>query len=174
MYLNYNNVEQHKSFTHRTESERRFVMRTSKQEDISKIIELMNICFKDELEDGMELPTPSLLTAKIDKKEIILLIEEEGSKLIGFALIQAETIEKPAVILMLAVDPSYRGNGIGTRLLEACLDVSKENEWKKIKVYTRPWNVPIRKLMARFEFVPEGYLRKEFLNEDLILYSLFR
>ena len=149
-------------------------MRTSKQEDISKVIELMNICFKDEIEDGMELPTPSLLTAKTEKDEVIVLVEEEETKLIAFALIQAETTEKPAQIHMLAVDPSYRGNGIGTRLLESCLDVSREKDWKKVKIYTRPWNVPMRKLMARFEFIPEGYLRKEFLNEDLILYSFFR
>ena len=149
-------------------------MRTANQGDISKVIELMNICFKDEIEDGMELPTPSLLTAKTEKEEVIVLVEEEETKLIAFALIQAETTEKPAQIHMLAVDPSYRGNGIGTRLLESCLDVAREKDWKKIKFYTRPWNVPIRKLMARFEFIPEGYLRKEFLNEDLILYSFFR
>ncbi|MHA2244703.1 MAG: GNAT family N-acetyltransferase [Candidatus Hodarchaeales archaeon] len=149
-------------------------MRTSKQEDISKVIELMNVCFKDEIEDGMELPTPSLLSAKTEKEEVILLVEEEETKLIAFALIQAESIEKPALIRMLAVDPSYRGNGIGTRLLESCLDVAREKDWEKIKFYTRPWNLPMRKLMARFEFIPEGYLRKEFLNEDLILYSFFR
>ena len=149
-------------------------MRTSKQEDISKVIELMNICFKDEIEDGMELPTPSLLTAKTEKEEVILLVEEEETKIIAFALIQAGTTEKPAQIHLLAVDPGYRGNGIGTRLLESCLDVAREKDWEKIKIYSRPWNLPMRKLMARFEFIPEGYLRKEFLNEDLILYSFFR
>lgn len=149
-------------------------MRTSKQEDISKVIELITICFKDEIEGGMELPTPSLLTSKIDKDEVILLVEEEDTKLIAFALIQAEAIEHPAQIHLLAVDPGYRGNGIGTRLLEACLDVARENDWSKMKILMRPWNVPMRKLMARFEFIPEGYLRKEFLNEDLILYSYFR
>ncbi len=149
-------------------------MRTSKQEDISKVIELMTICFKDEIESGMQLPTPSLLTSRIEKEEVILLVEEEDNKLIAFALIQAETKEHPSQIHMLAVDPSYRGNGIGTRLIEACLDLSRKNDWSKVKIYTRPWNVPMRKIIAHFEFLPEGYLRKEFLNKDLILYSFFR
>lgn len=149
-------------------------MRTPTQEDISKVLELMNICFKDEIEDGMELPTPSLLVTKIEQGKIILLIEEEDSKLVAFIVIQAETIEKPAQIDLVGVDPAYRGNGIATRLLEACLDIMREKNWQKIKIYSRPWNIPIRKLMARFGFIPEGYLRKEFLNEDVILYSFFR
>ena len=150
------------------------MMRITKQEDISKVIELMTICFKDEIELGMELPTPSLLISKIEKKEVIVLVEEEENKLIAFALVQAETIDHPAQIQLLAVEPSYRKNRIGTRLLEACLDLGSENDWNKIKIHIRPWNVPMRKLMARFKFLPEGYLRKEFLNEDVILYSYFR
>ncbi|MFX1518042.1 MAG: GNAT family N-acetyltransferase [Promethearchaeota archaeon] len=150
-------------------------MRTTKQEDISKVMELMNICFKDEIEElGMELPTFSLITSRVEKEEFILLVEEEDNKLIAFALIQAETVAHPAEIHMLGVDPGYRRNGIGTRLMKACLDIARENEWKKVKVFIRPWNVPMRKLVARFEFIPEGYLRKEYLDKDVILYSYFR
>ncbi|UCG04281.1 MAG: GNAT family N-acetyltransferase [Candidatus Heimdallarchaeota archaeon] len=149
-------------------------MRTTKQEDISRVMELMKICFKDEIELGMELPTPSLIISRIEKEEIILLVEEEGTKLIAYALIQTETITHPAEIQMLGVDPGYRRNGIGTRLMEACLDLARKNDWNKVKLYTRPWNVPMRKLLARFEFIPEGYLRNEYLDKDVILYSFFR
>ncbi|MFX0013805.1 MAG: GNAT family N-acetyltransferase [Promethearchaeota archaeon] len=149
-------------------------MRASKQEDISKVIELMNICFKDEIDRGMELPTPSLITSKIEQEKVILLVDEEDKKLIAFSLIKAETTENPAQIQMLGVDPSYQRNGIGTRLVEACLDLAREKDWKKVKIFVRPWNVPMRKIIGHFEFIPEGYLRKEFLSEDLIVYSFFR
>ena len=149
-------------------------MRTTKQEDISRVLELMNICFKDEIELGMELPTLSLITSRVEKEEFILLVEEEDTRLIAFALIQTETVARPAEIQMLGVDPGYRRNGIGTRLMKACLDLAIENEWKKVKLLTRPWNVPMRKLVARFEFIPEGYLRNEYLEKDVILYSYFR
>ena len=149
-------------------------MRTSKQEDISRVIELMNICFKDEIEMGMELPSPSLISSRVEKEEIILLVEEEDNKLIAFALIQTETVTHPAEIHMLGVAPGYRRNGIGTRVLQACLDLARKHDWKKVKLYTRPWNVPMRKLVAHFEFIPEGYLRKEHLDKDVILYSFFR
>ncbi|MFX1505270.1 MAG: GNAT family N-acetyltransferase [Promethearchaeota archaeon] len=149
-------------------------MRTSKQEDITRVTELMNICFKDEIELGMELPTPSDIASRIEKGEIILLVEEENSKLIAFALIQTETTAHPAEIHMLGVDPGYHRNGIGTRLMEACIDLARKHDWKKVKLYTRPWNLPMRKLVARFEFIPEGYLRKEHLDKDVILYSFFR
>ena len=149
-------------------------MRTTKHEDISRVLELMNICFQDEIELGMELPTLSLLTSRVEKEEFILLVEEEDTRLIAFALIQTETAARPAEIHMLGVDPGYRRNGIGTRLMKACLDLAIENEWKKVKLLTRPWNVPMRKLVARFEFIPEGYLRNEYLEKDVILYSYFR
>lgn len=149
-------------------------MRTSKQEDISRVMELMNICFKDEIELGMELPIPSDIASRVEKGEIILLVEEEKSKLIAFALIQTETTSHPAEIHMLGVDPGYHRNGIGTRLMEACIDLARKNDWNKVKLYTRPWNLPMRKLVARFEFIPEGYLRKEHLDKDVILYSFFR
>ena len=149
-------------------------MRTTKQEDISRVMELINVCFKDEIELGMELPTLSLITSRVEKEEFILLVEEEDTKLIAFALIQTETVTRPAEIHMIGVEPGYRRNGIGTRLMKACLDLARENEWKKVKLLIRPWNVPMRKLVARFEFIPEGYLRNEYLEKDVILYSYFR
>ena len=95
-------------------------MRTTKQEDISRVMELMNICFKDEIEElGMELPTFSLITSRVEKEEFILLVEEEDNKIIAFALIQTETVANPAEIHMLGVDPGYRRNGIGIRLMRA-------------------------------------------------------
>ncbi|MHA2225192.1 MAG: GNAT family N-acetyltransferase [Candidatus Hodarchaeales archaeon] len=149
-------------------------MRTFKQEDISKILDLMKICFKDEIERGMELPNPSILSSKVQREEVILLVEEVGTKIIAFTVIRVESVESPALIRLLAVDPGHQRNGIGTRLVEASLDLSREHDWKKLKVNTRPWNTPMRKILTNFQFIPEGYLRKEFLGEDIITYAFFR
>ncbi len=149
-------------------------MRTSKQEDISKVIELMNICFNNEIERGMELPSVGQIQTRIEEEELILLIEEEGTRIIAFAMIMIETNEHPAEIQFLAVDPNFQGIGVGARLIGASLDLTREHNWNKIKIIIPPVNLPLRKLMARFEFIPEGYLRKEFLGEDVILYSYLR
>lgn len=149
-------------------------MRTSNQEDISKVIELLNICFNDEIERGMELLSVGQYQTRIEEEELILLIEEEGTKIIAFTLIRTEKNEFPAEIHLLAVDPNFQGIGVGARLIGASLDLAREYKWNKLKIKIPPENIPMRKLMARFEFIPEGYLRKEFLGEDVILYSYLR
>ena len=43
----------------------------------------------------------------------------------------------------------------------------------KLRLYTRPWNTAMRKVCTDTDFISEAYLRKEYLGEDLIQYSLF-
>jgi RimJ/RimL family protein N-acetyltransferase len=43
----------------------------------------------------------------------------------------------------------------------------------KIKLYTRPWNKAMSKVCLDLGFVPEAYLRREYLDADLVQYSVF-
>jgi len=149
-------------------------MRTATHADIAAVIKLMSICFEDEINRGMELKTVPQFQALINRSDMFLLVEEENDKIIAFALVQAKSEIHSAQIRVLGVDPSYQGIGIGKRLLNAIIDLAREHDWPKIKIFTRSSNLPVRKLMANFGFIPEGYLRKEFLEEDVILYSYFR
>jgi ribosomal protein S18 acetylase RimI-like enzyme len=149
-------------------------MRTGAPSDIPSVIQLINLCFSDEIEQGLELPTMSQYQTIIDKPDYFLLVEEENSQIIAFSFIQGETLDHPSQIHMLAVHPNYQRNGIGRRMLESCLDLAREHNWQKIKLFARPWNIAMRKLVIEFGFIPEAYLRKEFLGKDLILFSYFR
>jgi len=44
---------------------------------------------------------------------------------------------------------------------------------KKVKLFTRPWNVAMSNLCIELGFIPEAHLKREYLNEDLVLYSAF-
>jgi RimJ/RimL family protein N-acetyltransferase len=148
-------------------------MRTATHADIPKVILLMSKCFEDEINQGMEIKSVSQFQAQINRSDMFLLVEEENDKIIAFALIQAKCVISSAQIRILGVDPSYQGIGVGKRLLNAIIDLAREHNWPKIKIVARSSNLPMRKLMASFGFIPEGYLRKEFLDEDVILYSYY-
>jgi RimJ/RimL family protein N-acetyltransferase len=66
-----------------------------------------------------------------------------------------------------------RGKGIGKKLVQEAIEHARALGRKKLKLYTRPWNIAMRKVCVDLGFVPEAYLRKDYLNEDLILYSVF-
>ncbi|MFX0172402.1 MAG: GNAT family N-acetyltransferase [Candidatus Hodarchaeota archaeon] len=148
-------------------------MRTATQADIAAVIMLISKCFEDEIKRGMELKSVSQFQAQMDRSDMFLLVEEENDKIIAFALVQAKSAINSAQIHILGVDPSYQGIGVGKRLLNAIIDLAREHNWPKIKIVARSSNQPMRKLMASLGFIPEGYLRKEFLDEDVILYSYY-
>ncbi|MFX0052037.1 MAG: GNAT family N-acetyltransferase [Candidatus Hodarchaeota archaeon] len=148
-------------------------MRTASHADIAEVIKLMSKCFEYEISRGMELKSVSQIQAQINRSDMFLLVEEENDKIIAFALVQAKSEISSAQIRILGVDPLYQGIGVGKRLLNAIIDLAREHNWPKIKIVARSSNLPMRKLMAGLGFIPEGYLRKEFLDEDVILYSYY-
>jgi len=82
-------------------------------------------------------------------------------------------IELPAQIHLIAVKQNFRGKGIAKKLVQKALEHANAAGRKKVKLFTSPWNTAMRKVCAELKFVPEAYLRKEFMNEDLVLYSAF-
>jgi len=42
-----------------------------------------------------------------------------------------------------------------------------------VKLFTRLWNIAMCKVCLELGFIPEACLRREYLNEDVILYSAF-
>lgn len=81
--------------------------------------------------------------------------------------------ELPAQIHMVAVKQDFRGRGIAKKLVRKALEHAKTVGRKKVKLFTRPWNLAMRKVCVELGFVPEACLRKDYLNEDLVLYSAF-
>ncbi len=149
-------------------------MRPAKIGDMTSIVELIHKCFLDEIQRGMSLESPAYFQNLIEMEKILVLVEESGKKIIATVILKLQTIEFPAELQIIAVDSSYQRNGIATNLIQAVLDIMIEKDWRKLKVSSRPWNVGMRKLMAKFGFVPEGLLKNEYLGEDLIIYAYFR
>jgi RimJ/RimL family protein N-acetyltransferase len=60
---------------------------------------------------------------------------------------------------MWVVEP-WRGKGVGTALLTACIDWARAHGAHKITLEVWPHNEPARALYRKFRFEEEGYLHK--------------
>jgi RimJ/RimL family protein N-acetyltransferase len=71
----------------------------------------------------------------------------------------------PATIGM-HVASSWRGQGVGTALMQACLDWAREAAVHKLSLEVFPWNEPAIALYRKFGFVEEGRLRKQYRRQS--------
>lgn len=73
----------------------------------------------------------------------------------------------------MGVEKSQRGRGIGKELVKSAITHVSSKKQVKLKLFTRPWNIGMSKVCIELGFVPEAHLKKDYLGEDLILYSYF-
>ena len=66
----------------------------------------------------------------------------------------------------MLVAPDMRGQGIGTALLTAGLDWARERHAHKVTLQVWPDNVAARNLYARFGFVEEGHLKRQWKRRN--------
>ncbi|MGB8779274.1 MAG: GNAT family N-acetyltransferase [Candidatus Bathyarchaeia archaeon] len=145
-------------------------MREFNEKDAPAIVKILTEAFSDEIALGT-LTTKQLI--EFSKRPVqILVYENEESAIAGFIIMAEESVEYPAQSHLVAVKSAFRRKGIGRQLVRDGIRRAKAIGRKKVKLFTRPWNIGMRKMCAELCFVPEAHLRKDYLNEDLILYSL--
>ena len=66
----------------------------------------------------------------------------------------------------MLVAPDKRGHGIGSALLIAGLDWARARQAHKMTLQVWPGNEAARKLYAKFGFVEEGYLRRQWKRRN--------
>lgn len=151
-----------------------FKIREFHEKDASTLAEIFCEAFSDEISRGMQQVTIEQFVAFSRKPSVkIFISENEESKVVAFLSMTEGNIESPAQIHMVAVKQDFQGRGIAKELVRKALEHAKAVGRKKVKLFTRPWNLAMRKVCVELGFVPEAYLRKDFLNEDLVLYSAF-
>jgi RimJ/RimL family protein N-acetyltransferase len=98
--------------------------------------------------------------------------EREGD-VVGFMILTEGNIEALAQIQLIGVEKSKRGHGIGKELVKSAVAHVSSLKQVKLKLFTRPWNIGMSKVCIDLGFIPEAYLKKDYLGEDLVLYSYF-
>jgi RimJ/RimL family protein N-acetyltransferase len=141
--------------------------------DAETIANISNEAFSDEIERGMYRFTSEWSQNWDKRKGTKIFVAEKISQVLGYLLLTENNVEVPAQIHLMAVEKESRGKGIGKKLVKAAVEHVKTLKCRKVRLYTRPWNIGMSKVCIELGFVPEAYLRKEYLNEDLVHYSLF-
>ncbi len=131
--------------------------------DISKLVELENMCFQDPWSENMFLgdlrnDNTSYLGAFIDDN---ILVGYIGMWEIG------DTGE----ITNVAVHPNYRKMGIASMLLEKLIEYCRNDGFMFLNLEVRESNIPAIKLYEKFNFKKVGLRKNYYKNptENAIL-----
>lgn len=148
-------------------------IREFQEKDVKEIIRIFKAAFQEEIARGMRILSADNLVEFSKRLGVKIFVADKEGSVAGFLTLTEGDMERNAQIHMVAVAKPLRKKGVGTELIKKALEHVKMIERKKLKLFTRPWNVAIRKICANLGFLPEAYLRREFLDEDVILYSAF-
>jgi RimJ/RimL family protein N-acetyltransferase len=129
--------------------------------------------FSDEVLKGMPELTAEEIVESSKHQGRFSCVKTRKTGVVGFLTVIEGSLERPAQVHLAGVASAFRGKGISRQLVKEALKRAKAVGRKKLILFTRPWNVAMRKICAELGFIPEGYLRQDFLNEDVILHSAF-
>jgi putative acetyltransferase len=101
------------------------------------------------------------------------LIAEIDGKVMG--LIGFSDLKNGIAMLGTAcVDPTLHGQGIGTKLLQATIELGKTQNYRKLLLLTHEKNKAMMILAIKQGFIPEGSLKNHFRDgKDVIYFSYF-
>lgn len=91
------------------------------------------------------------------------IVCEIDGKIVGY--IGSWIIIDEAHITNVAVDPSYRGRGIGGNLIQSLIEDCKEKYIKSMTLEVRTSNVVAQSLYKKYGFKPGG-IRKEYYSDN--------
>lgn len=150
-----------------------FELRDFSEGDAQALTEIGNEAFGEEIARGFPAFTPDRFVKMHEREGVKLVVAESDKSVAGFLVVTVGDVAVPAQVHLVGVEKGLRGRGIGKELVRFSIQYAKEVGKKKLRLYTRPWNLAMRKVCLDTGFIPEAYLKKEYLNEDLIQFSLF-
>lgn len=148
-------------------------IREFSESDSVALGQISNEAFRDEIARGMPRPTRESFINSSKRPGVKIYIAEDAGDVVGFLTLTEGDIQTPAQIHLVAVKKGHTGKGIGKELLRVAVEHVKNTGRRKLKLFTRPWNRAMSKVCLELGFVHEAYLEREYLDADLVLYSLF-
>ena len=125
---------------------------------IKGVYELSKICFSipwslDSISNEVENPLAKYVIAQ----------DLSTDQIIGYAGVWIVAGEGD--ITNIAVNPSYRKQGIASNILKKLFEVCKENNCSDITLEVRVSNIPAQNLYKKFNFKEEG-IRKKYYSDN--------
>lgn len=139
------------------------VIKPLKKQDIEEVMEIERASFSDPWRENMFYN--EIHNRKISR----FLVARADEKLVGYGGIWI--IQDEAHIVNLAVDPDYRKQGIGTKLLRSLFEEARKKVVERATLEVRASNTIAQQFYKRFGFV-EIAVRKSYYqdtHEDAII-----
>ena len=118
------------------------IIDTAKIHDIPQLCELLELLFSQEAEFKPDYKTQSEgLTKIISNSEIgEIIVARESSKIIGMAnllyTVSTALGSRVAILEDMVVSPDARGKGVGSKIIDYCLTITKQKGVKRITLLT--------------------------------------
>jgi RimJ/RimL family protein N-acetyltransferase len=94
----------------------------------------------------------------VQSEDAYVFVAEAKGEVVGDLAAFRRSSTGPVTIGM-AVLASWRGRGVGTALMQACVDWAREARAHKLSLEVFPWNEAAIALYRKFGFIEEGRLR---------------
>lgn len=152
-------------------------IRNARPEDAQSIHRVLKHAFEPLISRGYSRIAVKSAIVKpwMIRKRIIsglrILVAEDGNKIIGTITGVQERNAMQAV--SFAVSPEYQRHGVGRELLTALEYLAIDDDCSKIYVLTAWAMMEAARLYLHLGYVQEGYLRRHYYGEDLIVFSKY-
>ena len=100
---------------------------------------------------------------RLDSEQAATFIAEDGHLLVGHLGVD---LAGGVADLGMMVRADHRGEGVGSRLVEACIDWSRAHGANKVTLSVWPHNEPALRLYRSHGFVTEGRLRRHWRRRN--------
>jgi RimJ/RimL family protein N-acetyltransferase len=147
-----------------------FTVRPLRRDEVEAVIDHLAEVAEERRWISTEPPVPRdrwrehTLKAFDDPHSLLLAAADDDDRLIG-ELSASGRPNRPADIGM-SVAREWRGRGVGTALMQACVDWAREHGVHKLSLQVWPHNDAALRLYEKFGFEREGLLRRHYRRQS--------
>jgi RimJ/RimL family protein N-acetyltransferase len=151
----------------RTTTDARVRVRPTQPEDLDAAAELCAQVAAEGVYIGAEAPVDKAARKQrwledLARDDSFSVVAESEGRIIGLAGVDGDRVAD----LGMLVAPEWRGRGVGTRLLSACIAWARARGAHKVGLQVWPHNEAALRLYGAFGFEREGYLRKHYRRRN--------
>lgn len=147
-----------------------FGVRRARPKDVDRILDLLEAIAE---ERQFILSEPPIDRERRRQRQLDMLasgetqsfVAEVNGEIVG-ELSAFRRTTTASVAIGMGVAAPWRGRGVGTALMQACLDWARNEGVHKLSLEVFPWNEAAIALYRKFGFVEEGRLRKHYRRQS--------
>jgi RimJ/RimL family protein N-acetyltransferase len=142
-------------------------VRPTQPDDLDAAAELLAAVAAEGIYIGAEAPVDKATRKErwledLARDDSFSVVAEVEGRIVGFAGVDGDRVAD----LGMLVARDWRGRGVGTRLLSACIAWARARGAHKVALQVWPHNEAALRLYKAFGFEQEGYLRRHYRRRN--------